>query len=100
LSSATDAGIGTAGLLRFAELIEERLGLQFDSSALTELRVILHERMRALRCPFDAYLHHLEAAGTMRAELRELAQNSLLARPTFFAAPSRSPCFPSLRYRG
>jgi chemotaxis protein methyltransferase CheR len=90
LSIATDAGIGEAGLLRFAELIEKRLGLQFDSSALKELRVILSQRMRALCCPgVDAYLRRLEAAGTMPAELRELAARLTIGETYFFRLPEQ-----------
>ena len=40
----------------FADLIEQRLGLQFASSALKELSVVLRQRMRMLRCSgSDAY---------------------------------------------
>ena len=43
--------------MRFAELIEERLGLQYGGSSLTELEAILTARMRALQCrSFDSYL--------------------------------------------
>lgn len=94
MTPPTDAGPGDADLLRFAELIEKHLGLQFDGPALKELRVILHERMRATRCArFDAYLQHVEAAGSMRAEVRELARKLTIGETYFFRSPEQFTAF-------
>jgi hypothetical protein len=90
LSSATDAGVGEAALLRFAELIEQRLGLQFASSALKELSVVLRQRMRMLRCSgSDTYLKRLESAASRSAELRELAARLTIGETYFFRSPEQ-----------
>jgi chemotaxis protein methyltransferase CheR len=61
----TNPAIGDVNVMRFAELIEERLGLQFGSSSLIELKAVLAARMHALQCPsFDAYRRGLDAAVT------------------------------------
>jgi chemotaxis protein methyltransferase CheR len=94
LSSAASAGLSEAGLLRFAELIEARLGLRFDSSSLEELTVILRARMRALRCAAtDAYLQRLEAAESMNEELRELAAKLTTGETYFFRSPEQFTVF-------
>lgn len=89
-----DAAISEANLLRFAEVIEERFGLQFDSSSLTELAVVLSARMRALHSPgFDAYLQRLKAAPSMHEELRELAVKLTIGETYFFRGPEHFSAF-------
>ncbi len=97
----TDAALDEADLLRFAELIEERLGLQFDSSSLKELEAILLARMRTLRCAgIDTYLHRFEAPGLMHEELRELATVLTIGETYFLRSPEQFTDFPRSRCRG
>lgn len=96
----TDAALDEANLLRFAELIDSRLGLRFDDSSLKELAAILRARARILRCAsVDAYLHRFDAPGSMPDELRALASMLTIGETYFFAAPSNSPCSPRLPCR-
>jgi chemotaxis protein methyltransferase CheR len=93
----TVAAIDETNLLRFAELIERRLGLHFDGSSLKELTVILRARMRALHCSsFDVYLRRLEAARSMHEELRELAAEITLGETYFFRSPEQFAVFSEL----
>jgi chemotaxis protein methyltransferase CheR len=81
-------------LLRFAELIERRLGLHFDSSSLKELGSILRARMRHLRCSgFDSYLSHLKAGESMHRELRALAAMLTIGETYFFRSPEQFTVF-------
>jgi len=90
----TDAALDEADLLRFAELIEERLGLQFDGSSLKELEAILLARMRILRCAgIDTYLHRFEAPGLTHEELRELATVLTIGETYFFRSPEQFSVF-------
>jgi chemotaxis protein methyltransferase CheR len=90
----TDAAIDEANVLRFAELIEQRLGLHFESSSLKELAVILSARVRALRCAgVDAYLGRFEVGGSVHAELRELATMLTIGESYFFRSPEQFTVF-------
>jgi chemotaxis protein methyltransferase CheR len=94
----TDSTIGTAEVTRFAELIEERLGLQYASgSSLIELETILQARMRALQChSFDIYVERLESAASMHEELRELAAKLTIGETYFFRSPEQLNVFSQL----
>ncbi|MFZ2060160.1 MAG: protein-glutamate O-methyltransferase CheR [Candidatus Binatus sp.] len=82
--------IGDANVIRFAELIEEHLGLQYGSSSIIELETILAARMRALQCrSFDAYLKGLESVVTMYDEMRELAAKLTIGETYFFRSPDQ-----------
>jgi chemotaxis protein methyltransferase CheR len=86
--------IGDANVRRFAELIEQRLGLQFAGSSLTELEPVLAVRMRALQCAsFDSYRKRLEADPTMREEMRELAARLTIGETYFFRSPEQLKVF-------
>jgi chemotaxis protein methyltransferase CheR len=86
----TKPAIGDVNVIRFAELIEERLGLQYCRSSLIELEAILAARMRALQCrTFDAYLERLESAVTMYDEMRELAAKLTIGETYFFRSPDQ-----------
>lgn len=86
----TKPAIGDVNVIPFAELIEERLGLQYGSSSLIELEAILAARMRALQCrSFDAYLKRLESAVTMYDEMRELAAKLTIGETYFFRSPDQ-----------
>ncbi len=86
----SDPAVGDANLMRFAVLIEERLGLQYGSSSLIELKAVLAARMRALNCPgFDAYLQRLEAAEAMREEMRALVPKLTIGETYFFRSPEQ-----------
>jgi chemotaxis protein methyltransferase CheR len=90
----TAPAIGEAKLMRFAELIEERLGLQYGSSSLPELEAILTARMRALQCrSFDSYLTRLESDLSMHDELRELAVKLTIGETYFFRSPEQLSVF-------
>ncbi len=90
----TNPAIGDANVTRFAELIEERLGLQYGGSSLTELEAILAARMRALQCrSFDAYLKRLESDVSMHEELRELAAKLTIGETYFFRSPEQLSVF-------
>ena len=86
----TAPAIGEAKLMRFAELIEKRLGLQYGSSSLPELEAILTARMRALKCrSFDSYLTCLGSDLSMHNELRELAVKLTIGETYFFRSPEQ-----------
>ena len=87
--------IGEAGLMRFAELIEKRLGLQFDSSSLpTSWRADLDSACVHLKCrSFDAYLQRLESDPSMQNELRELAAKLTIGETYFFRSPEQLSVF-------
>ena len=86
----TDPIIGDAKLTRFAELIEERLGLQYSGSSLSGLEATLTARMRALQCrSFDAYFKRLESDTSMHEELRELAAKLTIGETYFFRIPEQ-----------
>jgi chemotaxis protein methyltransferase CheR len=86
----TKPAIGNVNVIRFAELIEERLGLQYCRSSLIELEASLAARMRALQCrSFDAYLKRLESAVTMYDEMRELAAKLTIGETYFFRSPDQ-----------
>jgi chemotaxis protein methyltransferase CheR len=88
------AAIDNLSLLRFAELIDQRLGLQLDSSSLEELELVLCARIRALRCGgFDSYRRRLEAAGSRNAELGELAQKLAIGETYFFRSSEQFTVF-------
>src|SRR4029077_13947221 len=90
----TDPIIGDAKLTRFAELIEERLGLQYSGSSLGELQATLTARMRALQCrSFDAYFKRLESDVSMHEELRELAAMLTIGETYFFRIPEQLKVF-------
>jgi chemotaxis protein methyltransferase CheR len=90
----TDPAIGDAKLTRFAELIEQRLGLQYSRSSLIELEAILTARMRALQCRgFDAYLKRLGSEVSMHEELRELAAKLTIGESYFFRSPEQLSVF-------
>lgn len=83
-----------ANLLRFAELIDERLGLHFDGSSLKELGAILRARMRTLRCGgFDGYLRRFADARSMHEELRDLAVSLTIGETYFFRSPEQFAVF-------
>ena len=91
------SAIGAASLMRFAELIEARLGLQYSSSSLAELEAILAARMRALRCRSpDAYLKLLESPATMHEEMRALAAKLTVGETYFFRGPEQLDVFSRL----
>lgn len=86
----TSPAVGDATVMRFAALIEERLGLRYGSSSLIELKAVLAARMRVLNCPgFDAYLKRLEAAEAMREEMRALAPKLTIGETYFFRSPEQ-----------
>jgi chemotaxis protein methyltransferase CheR len=90
----TDAALDEANLLRFADLIDGRLGLHFDGSSLKELAAILRARARSLRCAsVDAYLHRFDAAGSMHDELRALAAMLTIGETYFFRSPEQFTVF-------
>ncbi len=90
----TAPAIGEAKLMRFAELIEKRLGLQYGSSSLPELEAILTARMRALKCrSFDSYLTCLGSDLSMHNELRELAVKLTIGETYFFRSPEQLSVF-------
>ena len=90
----TGPDIGDANLMRFAELIEARLGLQYAGSSLGELEAILAARMRALQCrSSDAYLKRLESELSMHDELRELAAKLTIGETYFFRSPEQLSVF-------
>lgn len=90
----TDAVLDEANLLRFAELIDSRLGLRFDDSSLKELAAILRARARILRCAsVDAYLHRFDAPGSMPDELRALASMLTIGETYFFRSPEQFTVF-------
>ena len=90
----TDAALDEANLLRFAELIDSRLGLRFDDSSLKELAAILRARARILRCAsVDAYLHRFDAPGSMHDELRALATMLTIGETYFFRSPEQLTVF-------
>ena len=90
----TDAALDEANLLRFAELIDSRLGLRFDDSSLKELAAILRARARILRCAsVDAYLHRFDAPGSMPDELRALASMLTIGETYFFRSPEQFTVF-------
>ena len=93
----TDAALDEANLLRFAELIDGRLGLRFDDSSLKELAAILRARARSLRCAsVDAYLHRFDAPGSMHEELRALASMLTIGETYFFRSPEQFTVFSEL----
>ena len=86
--------IGEANVMRFAELIEERLGLQYGGPTLTELEVVLAGRMRALQCAsFEAYRMRLKSDVSMHEELRELAAKLTIGETYFFRSPEQLSVF-------
>jgi chemotaxis protein methyltransferase CheR len=86
----TDPIIVEAKLTRFAELIEERLGLQYCRSSLSELEPTLTARMRALQCrSVDAYFNRLKSGVSMHEELRELAAMLTIGETYFFRIPEQ-----------
>jgi chemotaxis protein methyltransferase CheR len=90
----TDSAIGDAKLTRFAELIEQRLGLQYSRSSLIELEAILTARMTALQCrSFDAYLKRLGSEVSMHEELRRLAAKLTIGESYFFRSPEQLTVF-------
>ena len=90
----TAPAIGDAKLTRFAELIEQRLGLQYAGSSLAELEAIMTARMRELQCrSVDAYLKQLESDGSRHEELRELAAKLTIGETYFFRAPEQLSVF-------
>jgi chemotaxis protein methyltransferase CheR len=93
----TAAAIDEAKLVRFAELIDQRLGLHFDGSSLKDLAAILSARARSLRCAsVDAYLHRFEAAGSMHEEFRALAAMLTIGETYFFRSPEQFTAFSEL----
>jgi chemotaxis protein methyltransferase CheR len=87
---SANRAIGEADVTRFAELIEQRLGLQYGGSSLTELEAVLARRMHALQCAsFHEYRRRLEAAVTMQAEMRELAAKLTIGETYFFRSPEQ-----------
>ena len=90
----TDAAPDEANLLRFAELIDGRLGLRFDGSSLKELAAILRARARSLRCAsVDAYLDRFDQPGSMHDELRALATMLTIGETYFFRSPEQLTVF-------
>ena len=90
----TEAALDEANLLRFAELIDGRLGLHFDGSSPKELTAILRARARNLRCAsVDAYLRRFEAPGSMHDELRALATMLTIGETYFFRSPEQFTVF-------
>jgi chemotaxis protein methyltransferase CheR len=90
----TAPAIGEARLTRFAELIEQRLGLQYAGSSLAELEAIMTARMRELQCrSVDAYLRQLESDVSMHEELRELAAKLTTGETYFFRIPEQLSVF-------
>ena len=82
--------IGDAKVARFAELIEERLGLQYVGSSLDELRAIVAARMRALQCrSFDSYLDLFKSDISTHDELRELTSKLTIGETYFFRGPEQ-----------
>jgi chemotaxis protein methyltransferase CheR len=89
-----DAALDEANLLRFAELIDGRLGLRFDDSSLKELAAILPARARSLRCAsVNAYLHRFNDPGSMHDELRALATMLTIGETYFFRSPEQFTVF-------
>ena len=84
----TDAAIGEANVMRFAELIEERLGLRIDGSSLNELEAILRARAciaamrQRRRLPASARVRV-----SMHDELRELAAKLTIGETYFLPQP-------------
>ncbi len=86
--------IGDAKVARFAELIEERLGLQYVGSSLDELRAIVVARMRALQCrSFESYMERLKSSMASHDELRELASELTIGETYFFRSPEQLSVF-------
>lgn len=86
------APVSDAHAARFAELIEEHLGLR--SSSRIELKAVMAARMRALQCyGFDAYLDRLESPLSMHEELRELAVRLTIGETYFFRSPEQLKVF-------
>jgi chemotaxis protein methyltransferase CheR len=86
----TDPAIGDATVTRFAEWIEEHLGLRYGGQPLIELKAILAARMRVLRCAsFDSYLKRLDEPATRLEELRELAAKLTIGETYFFRSPEQ-----------
>ena len=93
--------IGDAKVARFAELIEERLGLQYLGSSLDELRAVLAARMRVLQCSsFDSYMERFKSSMSSHDELRELASELTIGETYFFRSPDSSAYFPKSPCRG
>ena len=90
----TEAAPDEANLLRFAELIDGRLGLRFDGSSLKELAAILRARARRLRCAsVEAYLDQFDEPGSMHDELRALATMLTIGETYFFRSPEQLTVF-------
>ena len=86
--------IGDEKVARFAELIEERLGLQYLGSSLDELRAIVAARMRMLQCrSFDSYMERLKSTISSHDELRALASELTIGETYFFRSPEQLSVF-------
>ena len=82
--------IGDVKVARFAELIEERLGLQYLGSSLDELRAIVASRMRVLQCrSFESYMERCRSSLSSHDELRALASGLTIGETYFFRSPEQ-----------
>jgi len=86
--------ISEAKVARFAELIEERLGLHYLGSSLDELGATVAARMRALQCrSFDSYLERFKSNISAHEELRSLAAELTVGETYFFRIPEQLSVF-------
>lgn len=77
-----DQGIAEGDLLRFVDLIERRLGLEFDPGENNRLAGLMRERMRETGCSrFSSYEQHVCEGGE---ELRTLASRLTVPETYFF----------------